>query len=129
VQDCHGGIVSSSHRSRWASVGLLALIGLSTATIVLTPAAAHAQDELTRKVKNKVTPAYPEIARRMRIAGTVKVEVVVAPNGSVKDTKVVGGHPILVNAAMDAIKKWRFEPGPEETTGTVEFKFQPQNQN
>jgi hypothetical protein len=35
----------------------------------------------------------------------------------------VGGHPLLANAASDAMKKWRFEAGPEETTGLVEFKF------
>jgi hypothetical protein len=38
----------------------------------------------------------------------------------------LGGHPILVNAAMDALKKWKFEPASEETTGTVEFKFRPE---
>ena len=73
----------------------------------------------------KVSPVYPELARRMSISGVVKVQVVVAPNGSVKSTKVVGGHPLLVNAATDAIKKWRFEAASEETTGIVEFKFDP----
>lgn len=63
----------------------------------------------------------------MNITGTVKVMVVVSPNGSLKDTKVVGGNPILVNAAMDALKKWKFEPAGGESTGTVEFKFQPQD--
>jgi outer membrane biosynthesis protein TonB len=43
----------------------------------------------------------------------------------VKSTKVVGGHPLLVNAAVDAVKKWRFEPAADETTGVVEFKFDP----
>jgi TonB family protein len=80
---------------------------------------------MPRKVKTKVSPAYPELARRMSIAGVVKVQVVVAPNGSVKTTKVVGGHPLLVNAAVDAIKKWKFEPAAEESTGVVEFKFDP----
>jgi TonB family protein len=51
--------------------------------------------------------------------------VTVSPNGTVKDTKVMGGNPILVNAAMDALKKWKFEPSAEESTGTVEFKFEP----
>ncbi|HEU0039077.1 MAG TPA: TonB family protein [Verrucomicrobiae bacterium] len=83
------------------------------------------QEELTRKAKNKVAPTYPELAKRMSIAGVVKVQVVVAPNGSVKSTKVVGGHPLLVNAAVDAVKKWRFESASEETTGVVEFKFDP----
>jgi len=104
---------------------LLALGGV----IVLCPLSSRAQDELTRKVKTKVAPAYPELAKRMSISGVVKVQVVVAPNGSVKTTKVVGGHPLLVNAAMDAVKKWRFEPASDETTGVVEFKFDPGGAN
>ena len=84
------------------------------------------EEELTRKARTKVAPVYPDIARRMSITGTVKVLVVVARNGALKSTKVVGGHPLLVNAAMDAIKRWKFEPAPEESTGIVEFKFQPQ---
>ncbi|MGC2194187.1 MAG: TonB family protein [Terriglobales bacterium] len=108
---------------RWfAGAILLALIGM----IVLHPSPGHAQqEEITRKVKTKVSPAYPELARRMSISGVVKVQVVVAPNGSVKSTKVVGGHPLLVNAAVDAVKKWHFETASEETTGVVEFKFDP----
>jgi TonB family protein len=102
-----------------------ALLAVSLGMIVFHPLTGRAQDELTRKVKSKVAPTYPELARRMSISGVVKVQVVVAPNGSVKTTKVVGGHPLLVNAATDAVKKWRFEPASEETTGIVEFKFDP----
>jgi TonB family protein len=76
-------------------------------------------------VKVKVDPPYPELARRMNLRGTVKVLVVVLPNGNVRDTKVMGGNPILVNSAIDALKKWKFEPTPDETTGTIEFKFEP----
>ncbi len=93
--------------------------------IVLHSVPSRAQEELTRKAKTKVAPMYPELAKRMSIAGVVKVQVVVAPNGSVKSTKVMGGHPLLVNAAVDAVKKWRFETASEETTGVVEFKFDP----
>ena len=106
----------------WAIAGLL----LVTATI-FHPLPAMAQGELTRKAKTKVMPTYPDLARRMNITGTVKVLVVVAPNGSLKDTKIVGGNPLLVNAAMDALKKWKFEPADGESSGTVEFKFQPQD--
>ena len=105
--------------------GLLALL-LATASGI-TPAPAMAQEELTRKAKSKVPPVYPELAKRMNITGTVKVLVVIAPNGNLKDSKVVGGNPVLVNAAMDALKKWKFEPADTESSGTVEFKFQPQN--
>lgn len=83
----------------------------------------YSQEVVERKVKSKVEPTYPEIARRMNLTGVVRLQVVVAPNGTVKDTKVIGGHPILVNAAVDAVKKWRFEPASGESTGTVVVKF------
>lgn len=82
-------------------------------------------EDSPRKVKNRVTPTYPELARRFNAAGTVKIQVVVAPNGSVKTTKVVGGHPLLAGAAEEAVKKWKYEPAPEETTTVVEFNFAP----
>jgi len=83
------------------------------------------QNEVLRRAKSKVQPVYPELARKMNITGTVKVEVVVAPNGSVKEAKVVGGHPVLANAALDAVRKWRFEPATIESSGVVDFKFEP----
>ena len=102
------------------------LTGLILA-IAIIPATGFAQDGLNRKVKNKVAAAYPEIARKMGLGGTVKLQVVVAPNGMVKETKVIGGHPILVPAAVDAVKKWRFESASEESTDTIEFRFDPGN--
>jgi TonB family protein len=80
--------------------------------------------EIVRRAKSKVQAVYPELARKMNITGTVKVQVVVSPNGTVKDAKVVGGHPVLAGAALDAVKKWRFEPAPVESTGVVDFKFE-----
>lgn len=123
--------MSSRTIRRWLTRSLLALLTLAGKPVVAPLSAqtqsAQAHEELTRKTKTKVAPVYPDVARRMSITGTVKVLVVVAPNGNLKSTKVVGGHPLLVNAAMDAIKKWKFEPAPEESTGIVEFKFQPQD--
>jgi TonB family protein len=84
-------------------------------------------DELLRKAKVKVAPVYPDIARRMSIVGTVRLAVVVERNGTVKSSKPIGGHPLLVSAAMDAMKRWKFEPAATESSGIVEFKFQPQN--
>jgi len=121
-----GGVVSLRTMPRFAVASLIVLLGLISVTALFHPVPAFAQGELTRKVKTKVKPAYPELARRMNITGTVKVLVVVSPSGSLKDTKVVGGNPLLVNAAMDALKKWKFEPAKDDSTGTVEFKFQPQ---
>ena len=104
---------------------LLLVLALTILVAIVRPVSGFAEDGIDRKVKSKVSPAYPEIARKMGLSGTVKLELVVAPNGNVKETKVIGGHPILVTAALDAVKKWRFEPASAESTGTVEFKFAP----
>ena len=115
--------MSREAMKRWFGGAFLAAV---VGFVLLHPLSSHAQqDQIARKVKSRVSPAYPELARRMSIAGVVKVQVVVAPNGTVKNTKVVGGHPLLVTAAVDAVKKWRFEPASDETTGVVEFKFDP----
>jgi TonB family protein len=99
-----------------------------TLAVIGKPSPLFGEDaEISRKVKSRVTPLYPEIARRMNISGVVKLVVVVAPNGVVKSTKVMGGHPLLVSAAEDAVKKWKFEPAAQEDSGVVEFTFKPEN--
>jgi TonB family protein len=114
--------VSLRGKRRWLAAVLLVI---SLGALWVPKRSWGQQPELARKVKSKVMPLYPELARRMGITGVVKIQVVVAPNGSVKNAKVVGGHPVLTPAAMDAVRKWRFEPASEETTGVVEFKFDP----
>ncbi len=107
--------------NRGFAVGLLLLGGWAASSAPL----AWGQEEINRKPKSKVSPVYPELARRMNITGVVKVQITVAANGSIKNAKLVGGHPVLANAVLDAIKKWRFEAGSEDTTGIVEFHFNP----
>jgi|SRR5208282_1918037 len=111
--------------NRAIAVGLLLLGGW---TAISAPPAwgqeAKAQ-ESGRKAKTRVPPVYPELARRMNITGVVKVRVTVAANGTVKDATLVGGHPVLAGAALDAAKKWHFEARPEESTEIVEFRFDP----
>jgi TonB family protein len=104
---------------------LLAVLAFAAAAPMNMRGQQVQSEELVRRAKSKVEPAYPALARRMNITGTVKVEIVVAPNGSVKDARVVGGHPVLANAALDAAKKWRFEPASVESTGVIDFKFEP----
>ena len=84
---------------------------------------APATGEDGRQVKSKVAPAYPELAKRMNVTGTVKLQVTVAANGTVKNAKVIGGHPLLVDPAIEAVKKWKYEPAPDETINLVEFRF------
>jgi TonB family protein len=77
----------------------------------------------SRRVKSKVAPLYPELARKMNVSGKVRLNVTVAPNGQVTNSEVLGGHPVLANAAKDAVKKWKYEPASQETHVTVEFDF------
>lgn len=83
------------------------------------------QAEGVRKVLTRVVPQYPSLARTMNIRGNVKVDVLVAPNGTVKSLEVKGGHPLLVQAAQDALRQWKWEPGSHETHETVELRFTP----
>jgi len=105
------------------SVGLaLALSG-----VVVMPRKASAQDNAAdstkRKVRVRVTPEYPALAKQMNMTGKVKIEATVAADGHVVSTRVVGGSPLLVNSAVEALKKWHFEPAAKETTEIVEFAF------
>ncbi|HEY6337743.1 MAG TPA: energy transducer TonB [Candidatus Sulfotelmatobacter sp.] len=81
------------------------------------------QEESARKVLSKVSPSYPIVAYKMEIQGSVKVEAVVSPSGSVKAVAVKGGHPMLAQAAQDAVRGWKWEPSPRETRELVEIKF------
>ncbi len=116
----------STSRIRVALGLLLALAGgLSLARHVAGQAenTKEATHEASRKVKSQVRPTFPSLAREMNLSGSVKIEVLVAPDGKVKRTRVLGGHPLLVGPAEDAVKRWRFAPGPKETKEIIEFRF------
>ena len=82
--------------------------------------------EVMRPILRKTEPRYPEIARRMNIAGTVKVFAIVAPDGRVKSVEPTGGHPLLIEAARDAISQWKFAPASAESRELIELHFNPQ---
>jgi len=76
-----------------------------------------------RRVVYKVAAVYPELATRDHIRGVVRLEVVVGANGTVKSTKPLGGAPVLIPSAIDAVRQWRFEAAPKETTEIVQIIF------
>jgi TonB family protein len=107
---------------------ILGLATLLTGWCVVRPlsaqdAAPAADAAAKRKVKTKVAPDYPALAKQMNIYGKVRIEAVIAADGHVISTRVVGGSPVLVNAAVDALKKWRFEPAPKDSIEIIEFAF------
>jgi TonB family protein len=114
-----------SRRTATVLIALTLAVPLSPRGVSAQTAQNAQNDEIVRRAKTRVQPTYPELAHKMNISGTVKIEVTVAPNGSVKEAHVVGGHPVLATAALDAAKKWRFEPASGESTGIIDFKFEP----
>ena len=102
------------HRMRQSvTVGMLVLcLGLALE--------ARADD---RAVKSRVAPVYPEIAKRMRVTGVVKLDVTVDADGRVTDVKTVSGNNVLAEAAQEAVRKWRFVPGAGTSTVSVNVDF------
>jgi TonB family protein len=118
-----------SHGSEGIPVGLsrrVVIFFLSAIALLCFCASSHAQatsSEAQRKVKDAFRPEYSELARRMRLSGSVRVEVTIAPDGKVTKARVVGGHPVLAESAEKAAMLTRFEPGSKETTQIVEYHF------
>jgi len=104
-------------RRRVALIARIVVLALATAT------ACYAQEE--RKAIQHPAPAYPAFARQLNLSGTVKIKAVISPDGEVKNVEVVGGHPLLVNAAVDAVKQWKYTPAKAETPIELQFHFQP----
>jgi TonB family protein len=75
------------------------------------------------KVVQRVEPSYPALARAARVSSDVKLAVVVNPDGSVKDIKVSTGHPLLNNAAVEAMQQWKFSATPSGGTVNVTLPF------
>jgi TonB family protein len=78
-----------------------------------------------RKLVTRVEPKYPEDLRRLQIGGTVRLKVIISPRGSVESVEVLGGNPILADAAIKAVKQWVYTPGLSRTTIEVSILFEP----
>jgi TonB family protein len=111
---------------RWTAILTL----LFATMAVVCPQKSFSQDDAEgkRKVTSRVLPDYPDMARRMSLRGIVKVDAVVGSNGVVKTVEIKGGHPVLAQAAVAAVRKWRWEPSSHDTKEPVEVKFEPQQQ-
>jgi TonB family protein len=111
------------HRHLRCAAVVLGLVSF-TAVAPTPPAAARERDQPpARTATRKVTPVYPEIARKAHLEGTVKLSVVVTREGKVKSVAVTGGHPVFAVAASDAAKQWQFAPAARESTEPLAFAF------
>jgi len=77
---------------------------------------------------NKVTPVYPPIAKQAHITGDVILQAVISKQGTIEGLKVISGHPMLINNAVEAVRQWRYKPyilngEPVEVDTTITVKF------
>jgi TonB family protein len=107
-------------RTRFA-VLVVALLAVASGA----PAQSSPPPERERKVVRRVVPTYPDLARRLQISGVVKLMATVAPNGNVKSIDVLGGNPVLIQAAEEAVGNWKFASVAEETHELIELRFGP----
>lgn len=121
------GSSARNRQPRFLAGWLLVAAALLAFTPNLRSAWAQTYDpgDNDRKVVKKVDPDYPDTLKRLFIGGVVRVEVSVAPSGAVNSTKLVGGSPILGQAAMKAIQQWKFVPAAAQQTLTVRINFDP----
>jgi TonB family protein len=96
---------------------------LAQAKIEKTQRSDTAEAGASRKVERKVPPDYPQLAQQMKLKGIVQLEAVVARDGSVKKVKLIGGHPVFVQAALDAVMKWKYVPASQETVELIRVSF------
>jgi protein TonB len=94
---------------------------VALALLVTLTMPARAAD--ARAIKTRTSPVYPAIAQRLRITGMVKLTVTVDPEGKVTDVKPLSGNRALSEAAEEAVRHWRFEPGEGTSTTEVSVNF------
>lgn len=82
--------------------------------------------EGTRQLERSIAPEYSAVAERMKLTGTVQVQALVKPDGTVKEVKILGGHPLLAAAVASAVMQWKYQPAPRETVELVKLSFPPQ---
>jgi TonB family protein len=98
-------------------------VATSLACALVLSGALWAAGPFERKVLYHENPDYPAVAAGMNLQGTVKVKVWINSDGSVRRVEYIGGHPLLAQAAVKAVKNWKYELGAKETTSQVEVKF------
>ena len=108
-------------RRDWRHAGIRAAQAAALAQAFTLALPARAADD--RPVKSRVAPVYPELAKRMRISGIVKVEVTVDAGGKVMAVKTLSGSHALSPAAEDAVSHWKFAPGSGQATIDVDINF------
>ena len=117
---------------RWNENAIINSIANSTSNFAVSPTPTRQAPRVSRMMEGnliqRVQPLYPPLARQARIQGQVILRAVIRRDGMIENLQVLSGHPMLVQAAIDAVKQWRYrpyslngEPVEVETQVTVNF--------
>lgn len=107
-------------------VSTFLLLAFFTGLLLLSLRSASQQSGAVRKLIMRTATQYPELARSMALQGSVKVDALVAADGTVKSVQIKGGHPVLAQAAANTVRRWKWEPASHESHELVEVKFSPE---
>jgi len=120
-------------RSRQAERGFGRAVVRLTGALLLVATSAWAPglaaqttaEKSSRKVIVTVRPEYPAALQHAQIGGLVRLSATVLPNGTVAKVQIRGGNPILAEAAVAAVRKWKYAPAPTETSEEISLSFSP----
>ena len=101
--------------------GMNKLANIVLASVLLVGSANAGDPE--RKLIHRTDPEYPQIAQKMNLHGLVKFKLWINPDGTVRRVEDIGGHPLLAESALKAVKTWTYESAGKESTAAVEVKF------
>ena len=113
--------LNANPRQIHAAFCVIILFFLSASTISVKAQNAQSPRELVYKV----APKYPPELKQNEIGGIVRLSISISPNGSVGKVSVIGGHPVLVDAATIAVKQWKYKPADHPTSTEVQMHFVP----
>ena len=103
---------------RYRSLCVLLAAILGVAAVAQDSPRKVTRAEALSAVASKVTPEYPNIARQLKIQGTVELEALVGETGEVVKVGIVSGNPVLTAPAVQAVKHWKFRPFMEDGKAT-----------
>ena len=103
-----------------------ALLFIFCTSLLIPLRSGGQQADSARKLVQRTAAPYPELARSMGLQGVVKLDVLVSTDGSVKETQIKGGHPVLAQAAVNSVRRWKWEAAARESHEIVEVKFSPE---
>ena len=96
---------------------------MAVTSLMLALTCGTAFGQQARKLLSNPSPEYPELAKRLHLTGSVKVTVIIAADGHIKETQFQGGNPVFVDAVQKALKDWKYAPASAESATLLEFKF------